>query len=164
MNGGQIAVDLDVYKAIEAKRLSFDEPHNAILRRVLGLGSKPNSLRSDDRVRASRRGGEYELQIFGETVAVSSLKEVVRTALLKIEERKPGFIANTLARHQTPRGRRIVALTADEIYPGNPQLVRHAERLNSKWWFDTNISRRACQRYLTTMSILADIDPPILLD
>ena len=32
-----ILIDLDVHKALEVRRLSFEEPHNAILERLLGL-------------------------------------------------------------------------------------------------------------------------------
>jgi len=36
----KIPVDLEVYKALEAQRLTFSESHNDILRRVLGLPPK----------------------------------------------------------------------------------------------------------------------------
>ena len=34
---GMIEIDIDVYKRIEQERISFDEPHTAILRRMLGI-------------------------------------------------------------------------------------------------------------------------------
>lgn len=39
----KIPVDLEVYKALEARREAFSESHNDILRRALGLPEKPSS-------------------------------------------------------------------------------------------------------------------------
>jgi hypothetical protein len=39
----KIPVDLEVYKALEAQRLTFSESHNDILRRVLGLPAKSST-------------------------------------------------------------------------------------------------------------------------
>src|SRR5689334_8275285 len=37
----KIAVDLEVYKALEARREAFSETHNDILRRTLSIAPKP---------------------------------------------------------------------------------------------------------------------------
>jgi hypothetical protein len=43
-----IEIDLDIHKLIEAQRLSFSEPPNSVLRRLLKLaGSAPSALATD---------------------------------------------------------------------------------------------------------------------
>lgn len=42
-NLNSIEIDIDVYKAIEAERLDFEETQNEILRRILKLGSFPEA-------------------------------------------------------------------------------------------------------------------------
>lgn len=45
----KIPVDLEVYKALEAQRLSFSESHNDILRRALGLSAR-DSTKEHERI------------------------------------------------------------------------------------------------------------------
>jgi hypothetical protein len=156
-----IPIDLDVYKALEVRRVSFDEPHNTILRRVLGIQGSPPVGPILERERAMRSSGDYELTILGKTKKVRSLREALSTALLDVEASQPGFLEK-LTRRPTTRGRRIVAHTPEEIYPGRPQLLEHAVRLNRDWYFDTNVSRKACERYLVTIGLVANIETPQL--
>lgn len=56
----KIPVDLEVYKALEARREAFSESHNDILRRVVGLpekASSPSSHGSTDEAVVWRRKG-----------------------------------------------------------------------------------------------------------
>lgn len=156
-----IPIDLDVYKALEANRISFDEPHNLILRRILGVRGTAPEQSPPDRERSLRSSGEYDLRILDETVRVRSLREALSTALLRVEGAQPGFLEKLTGR-PTARGRRIVARKPEDIYPNKPQLIQHAARLNSEWYFDTNISRRACERYLVTVGLVAGIETPTL--
>jgi hypothetical protein len=156
-----ISIDLEVYKALEARRQSFDETHNAILRRVLEITGTPATDFLQHRERAMRSSGEYELTILGEIKEVRSLREALSTALLKVEEVQPGFLEK-LTRRPTTKGRHIVARKPEDIYPQKPQLVQHAARLNGEWFFDTNISRKACERYLSIIGLVADIETPRL--
>ena len=110
----------------------------------------------------TRSSGDYELTILGQTKKVRSLKEALSIALLDVEASQRGFLEK-LTRRPTTRGRRIVARTREEIYPGRPQLLQHAARLNADWYYDTNISRNACQRYLMTIGSVANIETPRLL-
>jgi hypothetical protein len=161
MSMTQISIDLDVYKALEARRLSFDEPHNAILRRELEIDGPAPVVRRPGHERMLRTSGDYELTVLGERIAVRSLREALSTALLKIESHQPGFLEK-LSQRRTRRGRRIVARRPEDIYPNRPQLVEHAARLNEEWFFDTNISRRACERYLGMIGLVASIEAPLL--
>jgi hypothetical protein len=162
-----IPIDLDVYKALEMRRISFGEPHNAILRRILGITalatveSIPERAMLPERERAMRSSGDYEVTILGKTKKVRSLREALSTALLDVEASQLGFLEK-LTRRPTTRGRRIVARTPEQIYPRNPQLVPHAARLSGEWYFDTNISRKACERYLVTIGQVANIETPQL--
>ncbi len=158
-----IPVDLDVYKALEANRRTFDEPHNSILRRLLNLnGDGPVESPSADRVRSSRTTGDYILEIGGEKIRVRSIREALSSALLKIEALRPGFFEK-LTNRPTTRGRRIVARSPGDVYPNKPHLATHAAPLNGEWYFDTNISRRACERYLVIAALVAGIPSPRLL-
>ena len=161
MSSKQISIDLDVHKALESHRISFDETYNSILRRALRVDSFEPPARPQYRQRHSRKGGEYVLVVLWEKMPAQSLKEALARALRKIEKIQPGFLEK-LSREKTSRGRQIVARTPEEIYPGRPQLVTYAQRLNDDWWFDTNISRRGCQRYLDIIGKIAGIDPPQL--
>ena len=161
MSTTQISIDLDVYKALEARRLSFDEPHNAIMRRVLEIAGPSPAVRLPGRERMLRTSGDYEMTVLGESIGVRSLREALSTALLKIEVHQPGFLEK-LSERRTRRGRRIVARKPEDIYPNRPQLVEHAARLNEEWFFDTNISRRACERYLGLIGLVASIEAPVL--
>ncbi len=155
----QIDVDLDVHKAIEARRLSFGETENQILRRVFEIGMPATvSVRGvEPRERPSRRGGNYKSKLFGKEITSGSLKEVLKAAMLGIESQNPGFLEK-LGGHRTVRGRRIVARKPEELYPGKPQLVENcAERLDSKWWFDTNVSFNQTRRYLRAIADIAGI-------
>lgn len=161
MSFTRIPVDLEVYKALEANRISFDEPHNAILRRLLRVSGSAPSERPPERERLLRSSGDYTLHVLGEKIAARSLREALSIALSKVEAGQPGFLEK-LSQRPTTRGRRIVARRPENVYPNKPQLVQHAARLNADWFFDTNISRKACERYLVIIGLVAGIETPRL--
>lgn len=167
MAASSIPVDLELHKAIEACRLTLEESQAEIVKRVLGVSGQAQTRASSDlssfpKVRHSRRGGEYRIQILGRTIETYSLKEALKQAILLAEEKKPGFVEK-LALHRTSRGRRIVARKPEELYPGKPQLVENcAERLDARWWYDTNISNDQCQRYLNILGQIGSFPAPQL--
>jgi hypothetical protein len=145
----QIEIDLDVNRELEVRRMSFDETPNQILRRSFNLDRavlKGNTAPSPP-VRQTRRTGAYQTKILGLEITGMNLKEILRKALLAAEGQQAGFIEK-LSRHRTSRGRHIVGRKPEEIYPGKPQLHHCAERLDQRWWFDTNVSFNQAQRYL----------------
>lgn len=165
----RVEVDLELHKAIERHRRSLDETHADIVRRLITSEAKLAVSSVDDpvtepsgRVRHARRGGDYRVLILGESLQGQSLKNILKKAILHAESIKPGFIER-LAAHRTTRGRRIVARKPEEIYPGKTELVANcAEKLDQKWWYDTNISFDQCQRYLDTLAQIGGFPEPRL--
>ena len=49
----------------------------------------------------------------------------------------------------------MIAKSPEGVYPQSPQLAEFAEKLDSKWWFDTNVGREQVAAYLRTMAKLA---------
>lgn len=162
----RMEVDLDLHKAIERRRRSLSETQVDIIRRVMtaegNFDAAEPTIGPPGKTRLTRRGGDYRVLILGESLEAQSLKDVLKKAILHAESIKPGFIER-LAAHRTPRGRRIVARKPEEIYPGNPELVANcAEKLDQKWWYDTNISFDQCQRYLDTLAQIGGFPEPRL--
>jgi hypothetical protein len=149
-----IAIDLDVNRAIEGARTSFDEDQNAILRRLLRIDASPPVARGQPRMRLPRSSGAYSTRIGTVPVEANSLKELLRRIILVCARGKPRFL-NELAAVSTRRGRRIIARSPAAIYPNVPQLVEFAEHLNSGWWFDTNVGRAQVTSYLRIIARLA---------
>lgn len=142
----QIGIDIDVNRAIESARLSFNEEANDILRRMLGIDGRPPK-RNGPRPRVSRSSGAYSTQLGKDPIEANSLKELLRRVLLKAEQMSPGTVV-ALASTPTVRGRYLVAKTPEGLYPKSPQLVEYADRLDDDWWYDTNVGRNQVLSYL----------------
>lgn len=151
-----IEIDLDVNKAIEAGRIGFDESPNEILRRLLGIDLRPRNADVRPIPRAPRSSGAYSSTIGPATIEANSLKELLRRAILLGEKLQPGFI-DRLSRQPTPKGRHIVATSPTGLYPKSPQLVEFGERLNSEWWYDTNVGRNQVLAYLRQFAQLLQL-------
>jgi hypothetical protein len=163
-----IPLDIELHRLIEGRRISFEESSLEIVKRVFRTNSAgsnrpetaPTEISNEQgSVRLPRRGGKYELNLLGKRIEVHSLKDVLKSAILVVEREKPGFIEK-LALHRTSKGRRIVARRPEEIYPGKPQLVHCAEKLDSRWWYDTNVSKNQCQRYLGVLAQIGGFKEP----
>src|SRR5690349_13063402 len=125
----QIGIDLDVHRAIENGRLSFDEDQNAILRRLLAIDTPgPRSATLVTIPRQPRSSGAYSLMLGNQPIEANSLKELLRRVLLKAEQLQPGIIGR-IAGMATPRGRFVVARSAQQLYPNAPHLAGLAEKL-----------------------------------
>ena len=145
-----IKIDLDVHRRIEAGRKSFDENENAILRRLLGLDTKRPAAGAV--IRAPRSSGAYSILLGELPIEANSLKELLRRAILVGEKRRPGTIEK-LSRAPTRSGRRLVARSAEAVYPKAPHLVEYAEKLGREdWWYDTNVGRTQVQSYLRLLA------------
>ncbi len=141
----KIAIDLDVHRAIENRRTSFDQSPNEILRNLFDLPpSSPTVMPSDPR---PRRTGAYAFVLLGNRVEAGSLKQAYTTCLRKLGEVDSGFFER-LSR-VTTRSRRIIARKPADLYLKKPELAqKHAARLTGPWWVDTNLSRAQCERRL----------------
>lgn len=163
---GHIEIDLETRKALEANRESFEESLLDILKRILGISEnkrQQNDQQVVPRQRHSRKRDDYLCEVSGAVIGGHSLKETLKNVLLALESKQPGFIER-LAAHRTVRGRRIVARKPQEIYPGNPELAEQcAERLDTRWWYDTNISFRQTQKYLDVISTIGEVTPRLSL-
>ena len=154
----QIGIDLDVHRVIENGRQSFDEDQNAILRRLLAIdASPPKGTRPSLVPRQPRSSGAYSLLLGTQPIEANSLKELLRRVILKAEQFRPGTIER-IAAMPTPRGRFVVAGSANQLYPNAPHLAGLAEKLGSgDWWYDTNVGRKQVQAYMKVIARLLDL-------
>ncbi|MFN3400444.1 MAG: hypothetical protein ACK4Z4_08915 [Ferrovibrio sp.] len=150
----EIAIDLDVHRAIENGRITFEENENAILRRLLGIDSAPRPSTEPRPIpRQPRSSGAYSVVLGNQPIEANSLKELLRLVILKAERLKPGTIAE-IATTPTPKGRFIVARTAAQLYPKAPHLAGLGEQLGDGWWYDTNVGRNQVQAYMKLIARL----------
>lgn len=162
----KVAIDLDVHRAIENRRTSFDQSQNAILRDLLGLSSAPCEVVPPDR--RLRRTGMYAFILLGDRVEAGSLKQAYMTCLRKLGELDPQFFER-LSR-VTTRSRRIVARNPADLYLKKPGLAeKYAARLADPWWVDTNLSRPQCEQRLQKACEIAGLqfggdDGELMLD
>ena len=165
-----IKIDIDVYRAIEAKRTGFDQEHNDILREVFDLGTKPHDPVAPllhDAVgtqqqagtaggmgpggavdhtppTGNRRTGLFTVELRGKSFDAHNLREAYMLCLRLLSDLDPSFL-DELSRRQT-RARRIVARRKEDLYKNNPRLAaKFAMQLSVDWWVDTNLSRGQCE-------------------
>ena len=147
MRTSKIAIDLDVHRAIENRRTSFDQSHNAILRDILGLSLAPSSAVYPERT--PRRTGTYAFTLRGNRIAAGSLKQMYTECLRKLGELDPQFFDRLS--EQSTRSRKIIAKKPADLYARKPELAeKHAFHLTGPWWVDTNLSRLQCEKRLQT--------------
>ena len=153
-----IEIDIDVYRAIEARRVTFRQSRNAILRGVFGLTDGPKEP-SDlpPAIAGTRRTGDFAFQLLGKRVEARSLKDAYLRCLQALAEREPTFLQN-LATLST-RARRLVARQPEHLYLKRPELAeKHAAPLPGGWWVDTNLSRQQCENRLKSACEVARIE------
>lgn len=158
----ELKIDMDVYKAIEAARESFDESQNDILRKMLlsGVGAVPSPVNAQQAgatiVRAERTTGDYGFLLKGQSFSFTSLKSAYRNCLLEFAAQDPAFLSN-LSKEETS-ARRIVATDPKELYKKTPHLAdEFAEVLTEGWWYDTNLSQQQVESRLQTACKVADL-------
>ena len=170
----QINIDIDVYRAIEARRSEFDQSHNDILRTVFGLrtdkhhvsvpsmGQKPAEPHTVDSTllgagdTKTRRTGLFTVELLGDNFNKYSLKDAYLLCLRLLSKLDPDFMEN-LSKKET-RARRIVAQRKEDLYKNNPRLAEEfAVRLLEGWWVDTNLSRNQIQNRLKAACEVAGI-------
>ena len=150
----EIAIDLDIHRAIENGRITFEESENAILRRLLRIDVAPRpDVEPRVAPRQPRSSGAYSVMLGNEPIEANSLKELLRLVILKAERLRPGTIAE-IAITPTPKGRFIVARSAERLYPKAPHLAGLGEQLGDGWWYDTNVGRNQVQAYMKLIARL----------
>jgi len=142
----QIAIDLDVHRAIERQRQAFGETENDILRRLLEpvrgrkAGARASALRDAPRSAspAPRSRGLWSVEIGGRKIPAANLKHAYRRLLRELAAAHPQFLDAFAG--EKGRTRRPVARTPAALYGRSRHLARHAEPLLEGWYFDSNLS------------------------
>jgi len=149
-----IQVDVDVHKAIEARRSSFDQTDNDILRERFGL--TPPSRPPIERANRSSGDGRFRINVEGKQITEGSMKLAYKKAISAIARDRPHFLQR-LSELETP-GRRLVARAPAQLYKSTPSLVTFAESLERGWWIDTNLSRQQAISRLMMACRVANLD------
>jgi hypothetical protein len=140
----QICVSLATWKAIEAQRLSFDEDHDAIIRRALSARTQQKKqvahvLARHDIV-VQRKRGNMSVEVAGRTTPVANLKDAYITILTQLVKIRPSLFQQLLKEGNDRR--RWLAMTAEALFPLSPHLARqHAHQIAPNWYVDTNVSK-----------------------
>ena len=141
----EIAIDLDVHRAIERRRQALDETENGILRRLLLTGPAARGTpraraagAANPHARVSRSRGLWSVEIAGRRLAAANLKDAYRVLLRALASAHPHFLE--CFAQEKERSRRFVARTPADLYARSPHLARHAQPLADGWYFDSNLS------------------------
>ena len=153
-----IEIDIDVHRAIEARRMDFGQSKNDILREeVFGLRPEQSEpAESPTLIPRTRRTGEYAFSLHGKRAEAGSLKDAYLGCLRALAELQPGFLEELGM--LTTRARRLVAREPKDLYLKKPELTaKFAAPLCGDWWADTNLSRQQCKQRLTLACDVAQI-------
>lgn len=143
----EIKIDIDVHRAIEARRATFTQSPNDILRVALGLPEAPRPQAPIHSSPKPRRTGTYAFELLGEKVDESSLKAAYKSILGRLAELDSRFLERFSERYT--KSRRFVAQNPRELYLKKPELADdYAEQLTEEWWIDINLSREQVKQRL----------------
>lgn len=139
----QISIDVDVDKAIYARRLTLAESENDILRRMLLPSSPPKQQARADLVvhpKESKRRGSWSVQLLGEEHKVANMKDAYCTLLRLLADLDAKFLSKYSAHGTTSR--KYVARSAEGLFMSSPHLATDfATLLVDGWFVDTNVSK-----------------------
>lgn len=159
MDYKNIRIDVSVHGAIEARRQSFSETENDILRRaLLGVSERiaEPALPPAQPAAATRRRGRYEVTLPWTTIPAANLKEAYGSLLKELASRDGRFLGKFASLKS--RGRRFVALQKENLYLNSPHLARdYARLLVDGYWFDTNLSRPQIETRAAAASKIAGL-------
>ena len=152
-----IDIDIDVHRAIEARRTGFQQTQNDILRDVLGVNDgSPSLVHRPERPLRTRQTGSFRIEFLGDRFEERSLKDAYIRCLTLLSRRTPGFLEQ-LSQKST-RSRRIVARLKQDLYLNKPSLAeKFAMPLCDGWWVDTNLSGQQCDSRLEMACEVAGI-------
>ena len=152
----EIKIDIDVHRAIEARRATFTQSPNDILRAVFEL---PEASRPQAPIHTPpkpRRTGTYAFELLGEKIDESSLKAAYKSILRRLAELDSRFLERLSERFT--RSRRVVARNPRKLYLKKPELADdYAEQLTAEWWVDINLSRQQVEQRLKIACEVADL-------
>ncbi len=158
MGTSEIAISLATYKAIESARMSLNESHDEIIRRVFARGGGRSGRSFAETARmvqpATRRRGNITVDLYGQQRPVANLKQAYVTILQSLVKHKPSLFE--LMAHEGTSRRRWIARDAASLFPHSPHLVRdHALDIAPDWLLDTNLSRAQIDTRLTVACRIA---------
>lgn len=140
----QIAIDLEVHRAIERARLGLGESENDILRRLVlsPPGTRPPRTPPAAGPRAAagraRNRGLWTVEIAGRRIPAANAKQAYRILLRELAAAHPHFLEAFA--EEAGRARRFVARSPAALYARSPHLAHHAEPLAEGWYYDSNLS------------------------
>lgn len=91
--------------------------------------------------------GTLDYRLFDRRLSARSAIDIVIAVLRELAARDPEFL-DKFARVAPGRSRNHVARRAEDVYPGQPQLLRYVMELAPGWHFGTNINNRDKKRLL----------------
>jgi negative regulator of replication initiation len=156
----EIQVDMDVYKAIEAHRVSFKQSKNDILREILGLKgaglvtAPPQKFTPNEEATTRKRAtGDYSFELEGSTHTQPKLIDAYLLLVRLLARRDAAFLP-ALAK-LTTRNRRIVSKESTSLYLKSPHLAKeHAHKLVDDWYIDGNLSQEQVE---TRIKLACDV-------
>lgn len=140
----QISVSLATWKAIEAQRISFEEDHDAIIRRALiARTSQKKAIvhaLATAPITAQRRRGNMTVNVDGRVTPVANLKDAYITILSQLVKKRPSLFQQLLKEGNDRR--RWIAMTPEALFPLSAHLARQfAHPIARDWYVDTNVSK-----------------------
>jgi hypothetical protein len=150
-----ITIDIEVYKAIESKRVTFAQTHNDILKQCFNNSNPsmevspqgPQIVDINSKPARKRMTGSYCFSLMSQDYEYFSLKDAYIAILKELSKRESAFL-DSLSKLETP-ARRIVAKTASDLYKNSPHLAdSYAEKLTDTWWVDVNLSQQQVESRL----------------
>jgi hypothetical protein len=156
----QVTISLATWKAIEAQRLSFDEDHDAIIRRALAVRRSTKTqmaraiLRADNP--AQRQRGAISVIIRGREIQAANLKAAYIEILKQLIKIRPSLFQSLLKEGSARR--RWIALSPAELFPLSPHLApQHGYQIATNWFIDTNLSKAQIETRCTRAAAIADL-------
>ena len=166
----KIEIGLEVHRAIEAARRAFEQSEDEILCELLGRAAQadnttapPTTERHAAKVESAiaigkRTTGNWSV-VDGETSYIArNLREAYITALDRLAQRNPTLLPALAA--IGGKRRRIVAESAQALFPGSPHLAK-PERNNwhklGEWYVDLNLSREQVAKRVKQACLLSNV-------
>ena len=109
-----IEIDLQVHRAIEARRTAFTQTDNDILRQVFGIPESSPPPLPPDPAESPRRTGRYAYVLLGDGVEERSLKAAYMSCLRKLADLEPRILERLAGKptrgtqNRRPKGERPV--------------------------------------------------------
>jgi len=109
---------------------------------------KPTTTTKGTTTAGTRVTGRYFFEFAGEKIFCSSNKQLLRKALIYLEERKPGTLE--LLQEVSPRSKRIVSKDKYKLFKAgrNDLAENNSEILIDDWWVGTNNSSQEVEAWI----------------